>query len=242
MKKYLLLFLSAMVFLVSCTGPQGEEGPAGPEGPPGPEQPGLYYIRMFQNNVYSSDYTGQIQACLYNSMGGAYYTDASEPVEIGTDDVGSMYRAIFKFDLSDLPSSKVIVDTARLIIKTNSQNYGGGAADVTIHKLLEPWVEFEAGWDNSSNTTSWGSGDSYFSAVTMTADLYSRDLPPSSTITIWLDTDVVHDWLVNPSTNYGLIMVADDEFAPGYYSRIYSGGDEVALNHPKLQITYYTYE
>ncbi len=242
MKKYFVLFLFVFMFLTSCTGPQGDTGLTGTEGPAGPEQPGIYYIRLFQNNIYSSSYTGQVQAALFNGYGGPYYTDASNPVNLGLSDVGGVYRAIFKFDLSALPLSKVIVDKAELIIKTNSASYGGGAQDVTIHKITEPWVEFEVGWENSSNTSQWTSGGGDFSSNTITPDAYSRDILPDSTITIELDPGVVLSWLTNPLTNYGLLMKTTVESSTANYSEIYSGGAATETNRPLLKVWYYTRE
>jgi hypothetical protein len=239
MKKLLALSLVILCF-VSCAGPKGEIGPTGPDGPAGPDLPGLYFIRIFQQGVYSGTYSGQVQTSLFDGMSDAYYTNASNPVNLGYNNVGGVFRPVIKFDLSSLPSSKIIVDKAELTVKSNSDSFGGGASAVTLHKVINTWTVFQAGWDNKATGTAWSSPGGDFDSRTMTAAA-SYNLPADSTLTITLDPTVVQDWMLNPSTNYGMLMKVSNESSVNY-AEIYSSGAAEASNRPMLKVWYYTTE
>jgi len=102
----LAVFTVLSVLVVSCTGPAGPEGPAGVAGP---EKPGLYYVKIFQQGVYPAAYNGQIQSSIFDSMGGSFYTNSSNPINLGRSAPGGIYRALIRFDLTAIPSTKVMV-------------------------------------------------------------------------------------------------------------------------------------
>jgi predicted outer membrane repeat protein len=137
--------------------------------------------------------------------------------------------------------SKVIVDKAELILKTNSSEEGGGAINVKTHKITSPWVVMQVGWDNSSNTTSWAFSGGDFSSNTITPNAASYNFAPDTTMTISLDPAVVQDWMMNPSTNYGMLMKVGNESIENY-SEIYSSGAVEPSDRPMLKIWYYTVE
>jgi len=239
MKRTVLLSVFAIftVILVSCTGPVGPAGPAGAEGP---EKPGLYYVKIFQQGVYPGAYNGQIRSSLATSTGGAYYTNSASPINIGRSTPGGIYRAMIKFDLSAIPSEKVMVDRTQLIIKTNAASAGGGAKDVKVHRVTNTWQEFNNGWVINTASTFWNvSGGDFSSNTITTAADYS--IPPNSTITIDIDPNVVQDWLLNPSSNYGMLLKSTDEYTANY-AEIYSSGAVTAANRPMLKVWYYTTE
>jgi len=231
-------FLLLVVFVISCAGPSGPVGPSGPEGP---TIPGLYYVKIFQAGVYPSNYSSQIQTCLRTSNSGAYYTNSYFPLNIGRESGIYYNRIIIKFGMDGIPTSKIMVDKAELILKTTSGIQGGGATDVSVHKVTSPWTEFVAGWNWATSNDSWNKSGGDFTANTITTNAADYDLPASSTITIQLDTKVVENWILNPSTNYGLLLKAANESVTNY-SEIYSSGALNSSNRPMLKIWYYTTE
>lgn len=231
-----LMILTSLI-LISCTGPTG---PQGDTGPAGPAQPGLYYIKLFQQGVYSSTYSGQVQSSLNNLQSFSYYTDANNPVYIGYNDISAVARAIIKFDLSSLPSSKIIVDKAELIISTNEKSNNGGAQNVSVHKVTTSWTVFEASWYRNTNSTTWTIDGGDFDSHTMTANA-TYNLPPNSQLTIPLDTAVVQGWMERPNENYGMLLKCFNESSFNY-SEIYSSNAVTPSSRPLLKIWYYTTE
>lgn len=245
MKNKLVLALEILmivVLIISCTGQKGEQGPTGPQGPAGPQLPGMYFIRLFQNGVYSATYAGQVESCIFIGYSGPVYTDNTMSVKIGQTDNYGTYRALLKFDLSSLPKSKIIVDKAELTIKTNSNHYGDGAKNIKIHKITSPWVVFQNGWYVSSNTSSWNNPGGDYDLNTITPKTATVDILPNSTITIELDTKVVQDWMEHPETNYGIIFIGANEFIKDNYAEIYPSGASDPSNRPMLKVYYYTVE
>jgi hypothetical protein len=239
-----MLVLISMILMISCTGPAGPEGPVGPQGPAGPQTPGIYYIRIFQNGVYSSTYTGQVESCIYKGYSSPVYTSNTQPIAIGAkSQEGDLYRALLKFDLSSLPSSKIIVDKAELTIKTSSVNYGGGAYNVKVYKLTSSWNVFENGWTYKTSSSFWTTPGGDYDPNTITPQSATIDLPANSTITIELDPKVVQGWMENPATKYGLLIRGVEEMSTtNNYAEIYPGGASNPEDRPKLKVCYYTIE
>lgn len=241
-KILMVLVLSFILIFQSCTGPAGPEGPAGPQGPAGPETPGIYYIRIFQNGVYSSTYAGQVESSIYAGYTGSVYTNNTMPIQIGQTNLGGTYRAILKFDLSSLPKTKIIVDKAELTIKTSGVNYGGGARNMTVHKITSQWVVFETGWEYNSSSTFWNNSGGDYNPNTITPKSATIDILANSTITIELDPAIVQNWMEHPETNYGLLIRGVDEYTTNNYAEIYPSGAANPEDRPKLKIWYYTIE
>jgi hypothetical protein len=242
MKKFLvvLFVLSVFLFLSSCT---GKQGPSGATGPAGPQQPGLYYIRIFQQGVYSAAYSGQTQSSLDGSTTAPVYTDSSDPIKLGLNNPNHLNRALLRFDISELPSSKIKVDKAELTLMTDSTSYGGGAT-VKIYNITDSWVPYAASWNWRTSSNAWsnpgGGGD--YSANTITAGAATINLPASSTVTISLDPATVQGWMENPATNYGMLLKSADEMNTSNYCEIYSSGAAIPANRPMLKVSYYTTE
>jgi hypothetical protein len=240
MKRYYVMCFVVVLLLVlamvSCT---GKTGVTGSTGPAGPQQPGIYYVKNFQNGVYPAAYTGQIQSSIYVCTSGVTYTANTEPIWFGAI-VSCPFRAIFKFDLSSLPSSKIIVDKAEFTFKTNSNAVGGGVTGVNVHKLTTFWNPARVSWLWTTNSTDWIEPGGDFASVTMTANAAAFDIGANDTITMELDPAVVQAWASNPSTNYGMILKVGNEFTTGEYVEIRPSGDTVPSNRPSLKVSYYT--
>lgn len=247
MKKGTVVFLGLLVLLMSsCVGPKGDLGDQGPVGPVGPEQPGIYYIRIFQQGVYSSEYTGQVQAVLKSNIGNTYYNNQNNLMEVGKQAVPSVYRSIIKFDLSSLPSSKIIVDKAEMYLWTNGVTEGVGAVNVGIYRETAPWVVNQAGFGISATGVLWPEGyigglEFVHPLTPVQASTGYFNFPANSKITVELKPELVQDWMMNPSTNYGVILVSQDEEITNY-SQIYSSGAADTSKRPMLKIWYYTTE
>ena len=78
-----------------------------------------------------------------------------------------------------------------------------------------------------------------FRSVTANAGYFN--FSADSKVTIELNPSLVQDWMMNPTTNYGVILVSQDEEITNY-SQIYSSGAADHAKRPMLKIWYYTTE
>lgn len=235
----LLVIIVFVTLFSSCV----TKGPAGPTGPAGPQTPGLNYTRVFQQGVYSSTYSGQVQAELCTWTSGTTYTSNLNPLGVGAKvtDGSDDYRTIIKFNLESLPSTKIIVDKAELTLHTTSLSMGGGADNMEIHKVIAPWTIYFARWGSASSGVPWTNDGGDFSAATMTANAAFYDIAADSEYTIGLAPEVVQDWMENPATNYGMFLKVQDELKINF-AQFYSSGAVLPSNRPMLKIWYYTIE
>jgi hypothetical protein len=153
---------------------------------------------------------------------------------------GSRYRGLFKFDVSAMPVTKIIVDKAELVLKTTNIGNSGGAKDVSVHSITAAWTTY-AGWSSSSNSSSWIALGGDFTSNTITPSAAQFDMDVNSVITIELDPVVVQSWVTTPATNYGLILKSNDMSADNT-CQIYSSGAADPANRPLLKVWYYTTE
>jgi hypothetical protein len=240
MKKSIVLILLIVVLTIiaSCTGKQGT---IGNQGPAGPIQPGIYYVKNFQQGVYTPSYSGQIESSIYGGYSAATYTSNTEPIWFGAKAGHFGNRAIIKFDLSSIPASKIIIDKAELTLQTDEISQGGGVVGANVHKITTAWKQYQVGWYNITDSIDWIHVGGDYEAKTMTANVSSFNMTANSTITIDLDPAVVQSWTNSPSTNYGMIMIAGAE-TDGYYVEMYSSGAVTPSARPLLKISYYTTE
>ena len=236
-----LSFVLLAFVLVSCAGQKGDDGAVGPAGP---AEPGLYYVKIFQQGVYNSNYSGQVQASLTNQYSGATYTSQTMDIAIGKDSV-YRHRAIIKFDISSLPSSRVIVEKAEMTIHTNNVFEGNGAENVGFYRLNAPWTVNNAGYMYSSFDSvgvawpQYGAWETGSNTVTVNTGYYN--LPPNTKITVELEPELIQDWMFNSQNNYGLIIKSEDENTTNY-SEIYPSLAADTSKRPMLKIWYYTTE
>lgn len=182
-----------------------------------------------------------------NNLGG------SSDVAAGTIRTGQRSRALFKFELSSLPSNAT-VSSATLTLKVVRVPSGGGPSSTfNVHRVLQSWGEGtkggargstaspnEASWNQRlTGASSWSApgaaaGSDYASsasASTSVSGTGSYSFGSSSGI-----VDDVQAWLNNPSSNFGWILISQSESVSKSARRF--GARESGGNAPTLFIQY----
>ncbi len=214
MKKIYLsaLIISLVLILLSCKGEPGDKGTTGTTGPKGAD--GSILVMFQQGNYPSSAYSGVKDTSIVNvnynyNYGGCFINGAGAYTSyIAT-------RTLIKFDLYDIVPSNVTVTKAELILTLN-QIYGSNT--YTAYKLTRDWLE--GNFCNAASTTvstwnKYGTGDwttfggDYDPTPVSNSVYVSGTLP--QTIKFSLDTSMVQNWISDPLTNYGIIIIAKNE-------------------------------
>jgi hypothetical protein len=158
---------------------------------------------------------------------------ADSSLPIGVSNTGSpVNHALFRFDLSVLPTNAIINDVSLGL--TNTKNPKGDSFD--LHRLLSSWSESEATWNNRFVSVAWAAGGAQAGTDFITSP--SASAAVGSGVTLFNSpvlTSDVRAWILNPGTNFGWILMATGEPA-GTGEQV--GSREDPDNTPILTIDY----
>jgi hypothetical protein len=185
-----------------------------------------------------------------NNMGG----DVS--LAAGKTGLASSSRALIRFDLTgELPANASIVSARLALNVVRSPMAGAVDSDFDLHRMRVPWIEGtgigvtgspanpgEATWNNRAHAalpnaaTHWAAPgaaapDDFVAAVSATQFVTGNGRYVFSDLAGDIQT-----WLTNPSTNFGWILISQDE-ATDFTARRF-GQREDPFNAPELVIEY----
>ncbi len=240
MKKIIISLLCVFLLLIflSCKGETGDKGVKGTAGPSGEDGSILFLFQ--QNNYPASSYTGVKDAGIHNNIdknfGACPYTAS------GAFNNWIASRGLIKFDISCIVPSNVVVTKAELILQLN-QLFGSNT--FTAYKLTKDWVEGNLCDEDSTTTCTWtrygagnwtNPGSDYDPAPVSNSVFVSGTLPQN--ITFALNTDMVESWISDPSTNYGIIIIAENESNTNNGIIWYSKDNATRALRPLLKVYY----
>ena len=170
---------------------------------------------VFQyGNFPNPTYTGAVDTYL-NKWDPTKTSGGEARVAVGQD---GAYRALLNFDLTPggIPPAATVL-SARLGLYCFDRNLTG-PLEIGAYEVVRPWTESGASWQKATAATFWdvqGCGD-------MVTD-YS--FTPVSTETVdsegawqYFDvTDQVQDWITNPASNQGFVLIGSDNQRIYYY-------------------------
>ncbi len=157
------------------------------------------------------------------------YVDAGDDTPHGDQDylkvayypgTASTKESYIKFDLSNVPPDTTI-NSAVLTLTIYTKNISGESVSITCHKVTGSWSE---------STIKWSIKPSYDSTP-----LDDTTVSSASTSVSFNIKTTVQDWVNNPSTNYGIVIVNKPDGGQSeitFWRRI---GDEA--KRPKLTVS-----
>lgn len=140
-------------------------------------------------------------------------------------------RGLIKFDVSSLPPTATITSVTLSVTVTIARS-GGNPNTHKVHRLLAPWGETAAQWENSGSAPWTGGEYSDWEDGSTTLGIPGEYRFENSTGLI----AAVQFWLTNSVANHGWIMISDDEFEPGTARRIATR--EAGAGRPTLTVGY----
>ena len=178
----------------------------------------------------------------------------------GTNQAFSRSRAMFRFDLGDIPANAVVTGVQVLLHVTRrpdpDQHGGPTDSDFSLHRLFVSWGEGtgsgatgsvamagDATWnERHAGALAWGNpggqpGEDF--ATDPSATTFVGDVGPYT----WGSTpELVGDvsaWLQNPSSNFGFMLISQSENTLGTGRRFGSTEQSDGMNEvPRLMVTY----
>lgn len=159
------------------------------------------------------------------------YVDSATPTQnygsattlyVGNQTLSIVDRALFRFDLSSLPSNAVI-DSANLRVYMNQAPSSPPLSlDIGVYRITASWNETGVVWANQPAVLSIGK----VTGVGMTVQYYE-----------WEVTGLAQDWLASPATNFGLELRSQIEGTVGW--RGFASREATAASRPQLVIQFH---
>lgn len=148
---------------------------------------------------------------------------------------GGAKRPILRFDLSDIPVGAQVISATMRLFTNETQDPAGRPTTVDVYKVLRPWAEMGATWNEANTGIAWelagcnGPSDRELtSAATVTVDApnasYDFDI-----------TSVVQDWVLDPASNHGVLLIASGSTVTYEFYATEWGNP---LVYPTLIVTY----
>lgn len=199
--------------------------------------------------------TTLVETAPNNNLGGQLFANA------GTTQNFTKNHALFRFDVSSIPAGS-LVDSVSVVFEVTKQPADGYTpADFGLHRMLVSWGEGTKIAANPSNPgqgapaspgeatwlarfaqtgPNWAApggqaGADFVAASSAGQSIYSTANSPYIFTSSKLAADV-QLWLDNPGTNFGWMLLADNE-APNFTARRF-GSREDAVNAPQLIVQY----
>ncbi|WP_050615353.1 DNRLRE domain-containing protein [Bacillus testis] len=170
------------------------------------------------------------------------------PTQTGGDDLelgagtsgGNVIRSLVKFDLSSIPVASEILSSSLNLWFSSSNNIA--ETTVSMYKMKADWEENQASWTYGKTQTPWvNKGGDYVTSNKLGSVTLGIPGNIDENMKKWnLPTNIVQDWLLNPSNNYGVMLKSDTENV-NYYKKFVSSEQSIAAKYkPLLTITYKT--
>lgn len=185
-----------------------------------------------------------------NNLGGMLY------LPVGVTSVGTRNRALFKFDVSIIPTNACIASATLKLISAFASTSG---VDYNLHRLLKDWGE--GGLSGGGGGTMTLGAPATNGCATWNARFHQNDLwsapgaqagtdyvsEPSAVVGIsttgntnsFISIGILEDvqrWVADPGTNFGWILMQANESVSGVARRM--GSREDTANAPVLTINY----
>ena len=199
--------------------------------------------------------TTLIETAPNNNLGGQTFANS------GTTQNFTKNRALFRFDVSSIPTGAQVESVSMVLEVTRQPVDGYAPADFGLHRMLVSWGEGaqtasspgspgqgapaapgEATWlarfaQTGPNWAAPGglAGTDFAAASSAGQSVYSVANSPYFFTSSQLAADV-QLWLANPSANFGWMLLANDE-GPNFTARRF-GSREDAINAPQLLVQF----
>jgi len=144
-------------------------------------------------------------------------------------------RPLISFDLTSIPANSEVL-AASLELATNYYRTADRASQVRVYKVLRDWSEQSATWNVAAEGVPWAMAgcDDVFSDRVATAS-FTTTVTAVNTWYMWDVTGLVREWVANPASNKGMILIGDG-LAVEY--RFWSSNLSTLEYRPKLTVTY----
>ena len=147
---------------------------------------------------------------------------------------GSIRVPLLRFDLSPVPAG-ITIDRAILhLYVTNRSN--SSALKIGIAKVVRPWDPAHVSWNRATASEAWAQPGAREVGVDRSVQLYASDFVDGEAYwSEWKLTALVQEWLLDPASNHGLMLLAEGGVSVQYD---FASSEMAPEYRPYLEIGY----
>jgi hypothetical protein len=154
---------------------------------------------------------------------------------------------LMKWDLSAIPGGLTIHSaTLNLYLQGYIGNGGDTIYDISVHKIInkDPIIAQASGFTYDGSNP-WTANNCCLNGIPLAqADIAAaedaKSVDKTNGFKTWTVTQMVQEWFINPSTNFGMLINSDPLAAAGSNRTFSSSEHPQASQRPDLHITYST--
>ena len=155
----------------------------------------------------------------------------------GSNTSTNVYRSLFKFDLSGIPTkSKIVSATLSLYV---DGDYSNNEIIIRVYRLKRNVIYTQATWNSYATGSDWATAGGFGADDCEQTDIGSRTMSATEANgykDFELTPAAVEAWIAGTFTNNGFFLKADTETDDAY--RVTTENNETTAQHPKLRIVY----
>ena len=155
----------------------------------------------------------------------------------GSNTSTNVYRSLFKFDLSGIPTkSKIVSATLSLYV---DGDYSNNEIIIRVYRLKRNVIYTQATWNSYATGSDWATAGGFGADDCEQTDIGSRTMSATEANgykDFELTPAAVEAWIAGTFTNNGFFLKADTETDDAY--RVTTENNEKTAQHPKLRIVY----
>ena len=141
---------------------------------------------------------------------------------VGSPSAGAAERALFRFDLSSLPTDAVVDSAVFRAYMTQAPSSPPMVLNIGVYRITAAWSEPSVHWSNQPPAASIGKS----TGVSMTLQYYDWDI-----------ADLAQVWVSSPGSNFGLELCSESEGTFGW--RGFASRENSPATRPQLVIEYH---
>jgi fibronectin type 3 domain-containing protein len=154
---------------------------------------------------------------------------------------------LMKWDLSAIPEGSTIHSaTLNLYLQGYVGNGGDTIYDISVHKIInkDPIIAQSSGFTYDGSNP-WTANNCCLNGIPLAqADIAAaedaKSVDKTNGFKTWTVTQMVQEWFINPSTNFGMLINSDPLASAGSNRTFSSSEHPQAAQRPELVITYST--
>jgi len=143
------------------------------------------------------------------------------------------------FDVSSLPPYAVIVEASFALFVSNYGQRDTDPVIATTYAVTRTWAEMQATWNKATHTSAWGlPGCNDILTDRSPVSMGSQAIFARDTWYEWDVTPAVQAWVLDPSSNHGLLAAQTNVEIGGEYDIRHSEYPGIPFR-PRLSVTYF---